>query len=179
MAPKRKSKNNGVNNGEMVAQEHGGALNPGGTPGNKGGTGRPPNELRGTLREILERGLPVLEGYIEGRVPVKMVGRCEECGHEHEDYKLLPTDMILLQTVKATDRLKALEMAAKYGGVAELSLTVDELPEEADTPERAARLWEMLQRIKNVAELEKVMVDHAKKQVGVATLGRHEAVRGA
>ena len=104
MAPK----NNGGNNGGMVAQEHGGALKSGGTPGNKGGTGRPPNELRGTLREILERGLPVLEGYVEGRVPVKMVGKCEKCGHEHEDYELLPTDLVMLQTVKATDRLRAL-----------------------------------------------------------------------
>ena len=160
MAPK----NNGGNNGGMVAQEHGGALKAGGTPGNKGGSGRPPNELRGTLREILERGLPVLEGYIEGRVPVKMVGKCEECGHEHEDYELLPTDMILFQTTKAADRLKALEIAARYGGVAELALTVDELLEEADTPERAARLWSQLERIQNVTELEKMMVGCAKKR---------------
>ena len=109
MAPK----NNGGNNGGMVVQEHGGALKSGGTPGNKGGTGRPPNELRGTLREILERGLPVLEGYVEGRVPVKMVGKCEKCGHEHEDYELLPSDLLMLQTPKDTDRLKALEMAAR------------------------------------------------------------------
>ncbi len=152
--------------GELVPQPNGrGALRHGSRPGtNKGGTGRPPNELRGTLREILERGLPVLEGYIEGRVPVKMVGKCEECGHEHEDYKLLPTDLMMLQTVKATDRLKALEMAAKYGGVAELALTADEQPEEEMTPERRLAIWEAIKRIKNVEELEKMMVDAAKKQ---------------
>ena len=152
--------------GELVPQPRGkGALRHGSLPGtNKGGTGRPPNELRGTLREILERGLPVLEGYIEGRVPVKMVGKCEECGHEHEDYKLLPVDFITLQTVKAADRLRALEIAARYGGVAELSLTADELPETEMTPERRLKLWEAIKRIKDVEELEKLMVSHAKRQ---------------
>lgn len=42
---------------EKVPQPHGGALNRGGTPGNKGGTGRPPNalreEMRGDLAEVL------------------------------------------------------------------------------------------------------------------------------
>ena len=161
---KKNGKKSESKSDKMVVPRHGrGLIKEGGTHPR---TGRPPNELRGSLREMLERGLPVLEGYIEGRVPVKMVGKCEECGHEHEDYKLLPIDAMLLVTTKAADRLKALEIAARYGGVDELSLTVDELPEEADTPERAARLWEMLQRIKNVAELEKVVVDHANKQVG-------------
>ncbi len=126
--------------------------------------GRPPNELRGTLREILERGLPVLEGYVEGRVPVKMVGKCEKCGHEHEDYELLPTDLMLLQTVKATDRLKALEIAARYGGVDKLSLMLDEQPERELTPERIAALWDQLEQIKTVKEFEKMLVDSAEKQ---------------
>lgn len=34
-------------------QPHGGALNAGGTPGNKGGTGRPPNEHVDWCRELL------------------------------------------------------------------------------------------------------------------------------
>jgi len=160
MAPK----NNGGNNGGMVVQEHGGALKSGGTPGNKGGTGRPPNELRGTLREILERGLPVLEGYVEGRVPVKMVGKCEKCGHEHEDYELLPSDLLMLQTPKDTDRLRALEIAARYGGVAELALTVEEQPEDEMTPERRLAIWEAIKRIKTVEEFEEMLVNAAKKQ---------------
>ena len=165
MTPRKKpGKKSGAKNGELVAQPHGGALRRGSLPGNTPGTGRPPNELRGTLREILERGLPVLEGYVEGRVPVKMVGKCEECGHEHEDYKFTPVDFLTIQTVKATDRLKALEMAARYGGVAELALTVEEQSVEADTPERAARLWVMLKQIKNVHALEKLLVSAAKKQ---------------
>ena len=149
---------------EMVPQEHGGALLPGAGGGPQPGSGRPPNELRGTLREILERGLPVLEGYVEGRVPVKMVGKCEKCGHEHEDYKFTPADFLTLQTVKAADRLKALEMAAKYGGVAELSLTVDEQPETEMTPERLADFWERIERLKSVRQLEIQLVGEAKKQ---------------
>jgi len=168
MSAKNGTKNSDKNSDlEMVTPEHGrGALLTGGKPGNKGGTGRPPNELRGTLREILERGLPVLEGYIEGRVPVKMVGRCEKCGHDHEDYELLPTDLMLLQTVKATDRLKALEIAARYGGVAELALTVDEQPEQEMTPERRLELWERLQRLKTLEDFERLLTGAAKKQVG-------------
>lgn len=159
-------KSNGKSNGvSLVPQEHGGALNSGGTPGHKGAGGRPPNELRGTLRDMLERGLPALEGYIEGRVPVKMVGKCEKCGHEHEDYKFTPTDLLLLQTVKATDRLKAIELAARYGGVDKLALTVEELPEQEMTPERLADLWERLQRLKDMKQLEKLLVSAATKQV--------------
>ena len=162
MTPRKKP---GKKPGELVAQPHGGKLRNGSLPGtNKGGWGRPPNELRGTLREILERGLPVLEGYVEGRVPVKMVGKCEKCGHEHEDYELLPTDLVMLQTVKATDRLRALEIAARYGGVAELALTADEQPEDEMTPERRLAIWEAIKRIKNIDELEKMMVASAEEQ---------------
>lgn len=38
----------------MVAQPHGGALRRGSLPGNTPGTGRPPNAVRATFREILE-----------------------------------------------------------------------------------------------------------------------------
>lgn len=37
-----------------VPQPHGGALNAGGTPGNKGGTGRPPNEFKDFLAKLLD-----------------------------------------------------------------------------------------------------------------------------
>lgn len=47
---------NGENNGARLAQPHGGALRAGGTLGNRGGSGRPPNELRRGLRDILEGG---------------------------------------------------------------------------------------------------------------------------
>lgn len=47
-------------------QPHGGALNAGGTPGNRGG-GRPPDEYRKLLSEIRdEQGLPVLIKSLAG-----------------------------------------------------------------------------------------------------------------
>jgi len=46
--------NNGENNGiEKVEQPHGGALNSGGTPGNKGG--RPPNLFKEAMRALADR----------------------------------------------------------------------------------------------------------------------------
>ena len=43
---------------DLIPQKHGGALLSGGTPGQKGG-GRTPDEIRGTLRQILdEHGIP-------------------------------------------------------------------------------------------------------------------------
>ena len=95
---------------------------------------------------------------------MKMVGKCEKCGHEHEDYEWLPSDLMLLQTVKATDRLKALEIAARYGGVDKLSLALDEQPEKEMTPERIAALWAQLESIKDVKEFERMLVDSAEKQ---------------
>ena len=55
-------------------------------------------------------------------------------------------------------------MAAKYGGVAELALTVDEQPEEEMTPERVAALWERIERIKSVKQLERQLIGAAKRQ---------------
>jgi hypothetical protein len=109
---------NGANNGkpkhlQKVVQPHGGALNGGGTPGNKGG-GSQPAAVRRKLREIGERGLPVLEGIVQGRTPVRMVGACQKCGHEHEDYDLLPTDILLIAP-KPSDRAKAIDIALRHG----------------------------------------------------------------
>ena len=69
----------------MVPQKHGGALLPGGVPGNKGG-GRPSNELRGSMREILEKGLPHLEEFVTGE-----------------------------NDARPTDQLKAIEIAGRFG----------------------------------------------------------------
>ena len=60
-------------------------MNAGGTPGNAGGTGRPTNELRGSMRSILEKGLPSLQDYATG------------------------------QKGKPADTLKAIDLCARYG----------------------------------------------------------------
>lgn len=62
----RKPKINGEIKGpELVPQPHGGALNSGGTPGNRGGTGRPPNEIRALAREIGYDAITILKGEVE------------------------------------------------------------------------------------------------------------------
>lgn len=53
------SENNGGNNG-LAPQPHGGALRTGGTPGNKGGTGRPKNEIREAARKDFEDAMPLI-----------------------------------------------------------------------------------------------------------------------
>ena len=60
-------------------------MNAGGTPGNAGGTGRPTNELRGSMRSILEEGLPNLEAIATG------------------------------EKGKPADTLKAIDICARYG----------------------------------------------------------------
>ena len=64
-----------------------GNLIPGAGGGRQPGAGRPPNALRGTMREILEKGLPYLEEFVTG---------------ERED-------------AKPSDQLRAIEIAAKFG----------------------------------------------------------------
>lgn len=49
------SKKSAAKTPDLVPQEHGGALLSGGVPGNKGGTGRPPDEFKQWLAETLNR----------------------------------------------------------------------------------------------------------------------------
>ena len=92
-------------------------------------------------------------------------GAVDEIGYVRTEAALeFLVGVMMLQTVKATDRLKALEMAAKYGGVAELALTVEEQPEDEMTPERRLALWEAIKRIKSVEEFETMLVNAAKEQ---------------
>ena len=75
---------NGKKSGDqLVVQEHGRALKRGGT---HPCPGRPPNELRGSMRKILEKGLPHLEEFATGR-----------------------------KEARPADQLKAIDIAAKFG----------------------------------------------------------------
>ena len=69
----------------VVLQKHGGALLTGGVPGNKGG-GRPPNELRGSMRDILDKGLPHLKDFVVGE-----------------------------KDARPADQLRAIEIAGRFG----------------------------------------------------------------
>lgn len=88
-------------------QPHGGALLTGGVPGNKGGTGRPPSELRAQLRGSFAERVKVLEQFADGSMPLRE--RCPKCGHEE------PASLATALPVEPSDRLRALDMLAKYG----------------------------------------------------------------
>jgi hypothetical protein len=80
----------------LVRQRHGGALATGGTPGNRGGTGRPKDSIRASMRDSLEARIGIAEAIAD-------------------DPKS-----------SNSDRLKALEFFARYGiGTAEAVPTID------------------------------------------------------
>ncbi len=125
---------------KLVVPAHGrGALRTGGNPGNKGGTGRPPSKVRKLCREAFEVGIPMITAI-----------------RDDEDQR-------------TSDRLKAHELLGRFGGVAELSLTVDEQPEEVLTPDQARKrietAWERIERVKSVEALEELVTEAAKEQV--------------
>ena len=68
-----------------VAAPNGGQWNAGGTPGNKGGTGRPPSEIRQVCREKGYDAIQVLAGMLEA--------------HESKETLLSPTEAIRLADV--------------------------------------------------------------------------------
>ena len=51
---------NSVQNSVGIAGKNGGTLLPGGVPGNKGGTGRPKNEIREAARRDFEAAMPLI-----------------------------------------------------------------------------------------------------------------------
>ena len=74
----------------LVRQRHGGALRAGGTPGNRGGAGAPPSELRKRLRGSAAERIAIAEEIADN------------------------------PTASASDRLRALDLLFKYGlGAAE------------------------------------------------------------
>ena len=80
-----------------------GALKQGGTHPRPG---RPPNELRGSMREILEKGLPHLEEFVTGERAVTIDAECPGCGE---------TVLVKVKATRPADQLKAIDIAARYG----------------------------------------------------------------
>ena len=137
MTPKENGKTTEPTTGmAIVPQEHGGALNAGGTPGNKGGDGRPPSKVREACRQSFAERVPILEKIADGKLP----------------------------DVKPADRAKAMDMLGKYGGVDKIALTLDEQPERELTPERVKDLWAQLEMIKDIKQFERMLVAAAAKQ---------------
>lgn len=102
----------------LIPQPNGkGALLSGGVPGNRGG-GRTPDAIRRTLRDVLEdEGIPLIRRVMRGEEGKP----CQECG----------------QSVSVDQRLKAADMAAKYG----LGETRQHTVSMADAEVRARLRW--------------------------------------
>ena len=122
----------------LVPQPHGGALKPGAGGGRKNGSlgGRPPSAIRERCRGSFVERIPILEEIADDA------------------------------TLRPNDRVKAIDVLAKYGGVDKLALTVEEQPDQAMTPERVAALWETIQRVRTIKELETLLISAAKDQAG-------------
>ena len=113
---KSESKSDGV----LVVPKHGrGRIKQGGTHPRPG---RPPNELRGSMREILEKGLPHLEEFVTGERPVTLEADCPACGE---------TVWVEVDATKPADQLKAIDIAARFG-----------LPKDAYDQDLINELWD-------------------------------------
>ena len=104
---------------EMRPQPHGGALRVGGT--NRGGPGRPPNEIRQALREAFANRLPVLTGFADGAVTIPLRSTCPKCGHEPDEAESVPV------IPDGDQRLKAMDLLAKYGLGTTKEISVDDV----------------------------------------------------
>ena len=74
------------------------------------------------------------------------------------------TDIADGKEARDADRIAAMKVLADTGGVDKIALTVDEQPETEWTPERTAEMWERIQRIKTITQLERLLVAASKKQ---------------
>ncbi len=101
----------------LIPQPHGGALLPGGKPGNRGGTGVR-DEVREKLAGIANgKGIEFLDQLMEGKARFRLVGVCESCGHEAKDPHSKAETDAMWDEIKATveNRLKASDQILKYG----------------------------------------------------------------
>jgi hypothetical protein len=94
----------------LVPQPHGGALYSSGVPGHVGGSGRPPSALRARLRGSLEARVSVLEEIADS------------------------------PEADPADRIRAVDILAKYGLGAASDVTVDQVRE------RLGRTVEVIRR---------------------------------
>ena len=135
----------------LVPQKKSGALLSGGVPGHKGGGGRPPSAIREHCRGSFAERVAILEMIADGE-PLPMTKRVGD-------------DITQIEVSAAIrERTQAIDLLGKYGGVDKLAIALDEQPEEALTPERVRRLFERMQRIRTVQQLEKILVGAAAQQ---------------
>lgn len=131
--------------GELVPQPHGGALQHGSKPGQNGpgvaGPGRPPSAIREVCGQSFERSIPILEAIRDSA------------------------------DARDSDRLKAIDLLGKYGGIEQLEIKVDR---PAPPPALPAETWERLKRLKSIEQLERMLAASATGAVQDDTEPRSE-----
>jgi hypothetical protein len=119
--PKSKIGSNGAANAAptiaLVPQPHGGALRRGSLPGNTPGTGRLRDEVRENLVGLAQgKGFDFLNRLLDGEITCRLVGVCEECGHQGQPQSDTELRGVLDAIGASVDqRLKALELVHRYG----------------------------------------------------------------
>lgn len=99
----------------LVPQPNGrGALLSGGLPGNRGGPGRPPSEVRKLARklssEYFVEALPKVHDIAQGRFTTIIRQECPSCGYEPpEGVETLPVE------IKPGEAVRAADVLGKYG----------------------------------------------------------------
>lgn len=150
MAPKiirgKRGKTTAKTTVARIPQPHGGALNAHGTPGNGGGTGRPPSAIRDRFREALDKRLPVLEDVADGqviqRIEVPLFAVLEHAGCPKCGSGLKPNEVSDLLTVTVVGRVSASprDRILAIKGMADVGMTANHL----DLQEVRHRLRETL-----------------------------------
>lgn len=117
----------------------------GGVVGHVGGPGRPPSAIREYCRGSFAQRVPILEQIADGKPMPRTIKK--------GDGESVTIDI----TPDLRDRVQAIDMLGKYGGVDKLALTVEEQPEQQITPERAADIFARLEVVKSVRNIEKIL----------------------
>ena len=112
--------------------------------GNAGGPGAMPSAIREYCRGAFAKRVPVLEAIADGQ-PLKFV--------KIQDGTRVEAEI----TASVKERVQAIDILAKYGGVDKLAITVEEQPEQVITPERAADIWAKLEVVKSVRNIERIL----------------------
>lgn len=125
--PKAKSAKSTAKRPALIPQAHPdgrkGAIYAGGVPGNRGGYGRPPSQIRAMLRESYVQRIPRVAQMADGITSLTIVETCPKCGYEPPEKRQGLPDAFVNPELS----LKAIDHMAKYGLDSRTQLPVDEV----------------------------------------------------
>lgn len=106
----------GRKTGKLVPQPHGGAILDGAAPpeNHVPGPGRPPSRVKSALRKDFDARREILNEIADGGVRIDWIAVCPECGYEGDELDEISVLAAVGQAPKVSDRIKALEVMAKF-----------------------------------------------------------------